>query len=85
MNATAKHLQTINSILSKKQLRKKEFQFLNRINADHIRSISVTTDGGFDPESGEFHKEDRPLNYKIRLKYSDAGNLRIKCLHAEKA
>lgn len=85
MNATAKHLQTINSILSKKNLSRKEFEFLNSIDTEHVKSISVTTDGGFDPESGDFHKEDRPLNYKIRLKYTEAGNLRFKCLHAEKA
>lgn len=39
-----------------------------------ITSISFTADGGFDESTGTFHCEERPITFKVRIKYKKDGN-----------
>ncbi len=45
-----------------------------------ITSIAYTADGGFDRTNGDFHKEERDVSYKIRIKYKIAGSGKEKVL-----
>ena len=40
-----------------------------------ITSIAFTTDGGFDETTGNFHCEERRINFKIRIKFKKAEDL----------
>lgn len=58
-----------------KRLKKKykfhanELKLLKAIEDCDINSIAYTVDGGFDKKTGEFHSEERPACFKVRIKY----------------
>ena len=47
----------------------KELKLLKAIEDCDINSIAYTVDGGFDKNTGEFHSEERPACFKVRIKY----------------
>lgn len=69
MHCQDKHLQVIEHLKTKYEFSRKELKILENIKKHNINSIAFTTDGGFDLETGEFHPEERKVNYKIRITY----------------
>lgn len=69
INCQDKHLQGIEHLKTKYEFTGKELKILENIKKHTINSIAFTTDGGFDLETGEFHPEERKVNYKIRITY----------------
>ncbi len=62
---------TLNHITEKFTFSDVEYEKLINLRKFSIESISFTTNGGFDPESKEFHLEERSRCYKIRIVYLD--------------
>lgn len=57
----------------KYQFRSNELKLLKEIEDCVINSVAYTVDGGFDEQTGEFHPEERPTCYKIRIKYKNTS------------
>lgn len=69
MDCQDKHLQVIEHLKTKYDFSVKELKILESIKKHTINSIAFTTEGGFDLDTGEFHPEERQVNYKIRISY----------------
>ena len=69
MNYENSQLNTLDYIMEKFNFSDEEYEKLIRIRKSNIQSISFTTNGGFDPESKEFHPDERDTCYKIRIVY----------------
>lgn len=73
-------MESITSLKSKEKLQrikdrfdlsKLDLQTLDKLTNCDIYSICCTTDGGFDPVTGEFYCKERMINYKIKIVYRD--------------
>ena len=62
---------TLNTLLNRYKLSNKELVNLQKVKKAEIISLAYTNDGGFDLETGDYHDEDHPVNYKLRIYYKD--------------
>ncbi len=76
-----KHHQTIDHLKEKFKLSGEELILLEKIKKNKIHSISFTTEGGFDNESGEFFSEEKQGCYKIQIKYEQENSTGLELVH----
>jgi len=74
-----KHYQVIEHLKEKYNFSTNELKLLEEIKNKMIHSISFTSEGGFNCESGEFYSEGSSNCYKIKIKYEekDSQNLKV--------
>lgn len=81
ISSQEKHHDTIDHLKKKFELTSEELEILDKIKASDIHSISFTTDGGFDIESGEFYPVGRKNCYKIKIKYEEGHSTKLKFVY----
>lgn len=81
ISSQEKHHDTIDHLKEKFKLSGEELVLLDKIKASDIHSISFTTEGGFDVESGEFYPEERKNYYKIQIKYEEEHSTELKLIY----
>lgn len=62
---------TLNILLKRYKFSDEELASLQKVKKTEIISLAYTNDGGFDLETGDYHDEDHPVNYKLRIYYRD--------------
>lgn len=82
MKIQDKNLRVIEHLKTKFNFTRNELTILEK-SKNFINSIAFTTDGGFDSDTGEFHSEERKINYKIRIVFNKklAKYGKFICLH----
>ncbi len=60
---------SLNKLLKRYKLSQSELAKIERIEASKIVSLAYTDDGGFDFNDGSYYKEDRNVNYKLKIDY----------------
>ena len=74
MNTSTSLLECLKRLQRNHKWSKEDIHLVKSIENHTITSIAYTADGGFDRINGDFHREDRSLNYKIRIKYKIADS-----------
>ncbi|MFD2828159.1 hypothetical protein ACFSYG_16900 [Leeuwenhoekiella polynyae] len=64
-------LKTLNTLLKRYKFSNQELESLQKVKKTEIISLAYTNDGGFDLKTGDYHDEDHPVNYKLRIYYKD--------------